>query len=134
MGDFKARLRAPPRSQDEVVHLTADVFGFASRAAQVFQAGSGVQNRMILEAVGSNYTLKGREVAFSLRNPFSRIARARASSDWWTCGDDVRTWIQETTELFQVPAIQVAPQVYDPLGLPGRQPASSGAWRLTGMT
>ena len=40
MRDFEARLSASPKSPDEVVRLTADVFRFASRAAQVFQAGS----------------------------------------------------------------------------------------------
>ena len=104
MREFEARLSAPPGSQDEVVRLTADVFRFASRAAQVFQTGSGVQKRMILEAVGSNYTLKGREVAFSLRIPFSRIAQAGASADWWTCGDDVRTWIEDSDTWFCLPA------------------------------
>jgi hypothetical protein len=71
MRDFEARLAASPKSPDEVVRLTADVFRFASRAAQVFQAGSGVQKRMILEAVGSNYTLKGREM-YPLGDPIPR--------------------------------------------------------------
>ena len=60
---------------------------------------------MILETVGSNYTLRGREVAFSLKDPFSQIAQARASLDWCTCGDDVRTWIRDATEYVQLPVL-----------------------------
>jgi hypothetical protein len=59
---------------------------------------------MILEAVGLNYTVQARKVAFSFRNPFSMLAQAGANSNWWTCPDDVRHWIQDTTEYFALPA------------------------------
>jgi len=68
-----------------------EVFTFAARAQEVLQTGTAVQRRMILEAVGLNYTLRGRRTAFSLRQPFDRIAAAGSLSNWSGCLDDVRT-------------------------------------------
>jgi hypothetical protein len=65
--------------------------------------GTAVQQRTIAERVGLNYTLRGRKVAFSLAKPFDQMAEAGALSAWSGCLDDVRKWLLETTEYFQIP-------------------------------
>jgi hypothetical protein len=52
-----------------------------------------VQQRMILESVGLNYTLKARNVAFSLDKPFDVITEAGGLSNWSGLVEDVRTLI-----------------------------------------
>lgn len=85
------------------------VFNFAARAQEVLRTGSAVQQRTIAERVGLNYTLRGRKVAFSLTKPFDRIAEAGALSAWSGLLDDVRKWLHETTEYFNIPDLDAVP-------------------------
>lgn len=79
------------------------VFTFAARAFDVLQKGTPVQQRMVLEAVGLNYTLKGRRVAFSLDKPLDRMVEAGGLSNWSGCLDDVRTWLTDTGPFLRLP-------------------------------
>jgi DNA invertase Pin-like site-specific DNA recombinase len=97
------KLREPSRSVAEVQALTLATIDFGSRIKELFENGTGVQKRMILETVGVNYLLKGRKVTFSYKKPFRILAREGADSDWCTSADDVRTWLQDTTEYFALP-------------------------------
>jgi site-specific DNA recombinase len=58
------------------------VFTFAARAQEIFQTGTAVQQRMILEAVGSNYRLTSRKVALEWNKPLTLVAKAAACSTW----------------------------------------------------
>ena len=75
------------------------VFTLAARAAEVLQRGTPVQQRTILQAVGLNYRLQARRVAFSLIEPFPRLALAGSLSNWSGCLDDVRTLVDEGLSL-----------------------------------
>lgn len=81
------------------------LFNFAVRAQEVLRTGTAVQQRTIVERVGLNYILKDRKVAFSLAKPFDRMAEAGALSAWSGCLDDVRKWLAETTEYFNLPGV-----------------------------
>jgi DNA invertase Pin-like site-specific DNA recombinase len=124
--DLEMKLNGPVRGPEEVKSMTIATIDFATRLADVFSAGTQVQKRMILETVGLNYTVQARKVAFSFRNPFSMLAQAGANSNWWTCPDDVRTWLQDTTEYFALPAVEananepitVISQTHDPTSAP----------------
>jgi len=48
----------------------------------MFRSGTAVQQRMILQAVGSNWTLRGGKVALELKKPLSRLSAAGAISNW----------------------------------------------------
>lgn len=100
---LESKLRGPQKRPLDVERLVLKTFTFARRAAQVFLAGTGVQQRTIIEAVGSNYTLSDRKIRFSLRNPFTSFAESAALSNWSTLPDVVRTWIANTTEYYDVP-------------------------------
>jgi len=106
--DLEAKLAAPPRTNEEIARLTADTFNFAAKASEMFRSGSGVQKRMIVEAVCSNPTLKGRILLTELKNPFRIIAGTGSCRDWCATSDEVRTWIQDTTEYFRVPDLATA--------------------------
>lgn len=81
-------------------------FNFADRAPQILRTGTAVQQRLVLEAVGLNYILKARRVAYSLDKPFDGIAEAGGLSNWSGLVDDVRTWALNTTEYFKIPDLR----------------------------
>jgi site-specific DNA recombinase len=95
--ELEAKLEAAtnPAAKD----LTAKVeqilrFGEAARKA--FLSGTVIQRRATLEAVASNYTLRGRRVAFQLEQPFAILSRANGYSNWWGTIDNIRTWLLNT--------------------------------------
>lgn len=98
-----AKLREPSRTSEEVKSLTLATIDFGRRVSEMFVDGTAVQKRMILESVGLNYTLRARMVTFSYRNPFQILSEAAARSNWCTTADDVRNWLQDTTEYFALP-------------------------------
>ena len=79
---LEAQIAAPLRSPEEILQYTNTTFAFASKAVDVFRSGTGVQRRMILEAVGLNSELRARKLLMQLKNPFQMIADAGSSSDW----------------------------------------------------
>jgi DNA invertase Pin-like site-specific DNA recombinase len=87
---LKGRLHELKTARGEDLVQTFDL---AARAQRVLQTGTPVQQRMILEAIGLNYTLKARKVSFSLDKPFDRIAEAGGLSNWSGLVDDVRTYL-----------------------------------------
>jgi hypothetical protein len=58
---------------------------------------------MVLEAIGSNHTLKAKKVALEFTRPFQLIAETDRVHTWSACWDDVRTWLRDTSEYFQIP-------------------------------
>jgi DNA invertase Pin-like site-specific DNA recombinase len=92
---LEARLHAAEHGAGELGAQLQAVFDFATRAAETFLTGTAVQQRMILEAAGLNYTLTSRKVALTWNQPLILVARAAADSTWSALLDDVRTHILE---------------------------------------
>ena len=103
---FQAKLNGPNRSPEEVQKLTRETVEFAANAASAFRTGTRVQQRLIAEAVGLNYTLQSRKAAFQLKKPFSSLAKSNGLSNWSGCVDDVRTWILNENRSFWTPDLQ----------------------------
>ncbi len=81
--DLEAKLAAGGRrSREETTRVLEGVFHFGAEARRTFLSGTSVQRRMILEAVASNYTLRGRRVAFQLEQPFRILSEANGYSNW----------------------------------------------------
>ncbi len=81
--DLEAKLAATGRrSGEETARALEGVFHFGAEARRTFLSGTSVQRRMILEAVASNYTLRGRKVALQLEQPFGILAEANGYSNW----------------------------------------------------
>jgi len=79
---LEERLRAAEHSAGELGAQLQAVFDFAARAPETFRTGTPVQQRMILEAAGLNYTLTARKVALEWNKPLNLVARAAAYSIW----------------------------------------------------
>jgi site-specific DNA recombinase len=97
------KLANADRSSDDLVHRIAELLDFASGMRELFANGSGVQQRVILEAAGSNYVLKDRKASFHWEEPLRLVAEAGGTSNWLRLVDDVRTWTLNATEYFKVP-------------------------------
>jgi site-specific DNA recombinase len=96
--DLEARLQAAtnPAAQDLAGNVER-IVRFGEAARETFVSGTVIQRRAILEAVASNYTLRGRRVAFQLEQPFAILSRANGYSNWWATVDDIRTYLHNST-------------------------------------
>lgn len=101
--EVEGRLRGASTRAEDVQRKIEAVFTFAQKAKETFVSGTPVQKRMVLEAVGSNYLLTSRKVTLTLKKPFEILAQASALSNWCATWEDVRTWLLETTEYFELP-------------------------------
>jgi DNA invertase Pin-like site-specific DNA recombinase len=99
------RLATATEAGQEVAGRISELLDFAASVRKHFLGGSAVQQRAILEAVGSNYTLKGRTASFHLGKPLQLIAEAGSCSNWQRVVDDVRTWFLTTTDYFKIPRL-----------------------------
>jgi DNA invertase Pin-like site-specific DNA recombinase len=97
------RLANVERGKDDLALRLAELLDFASAMRQLFTNGTAVQQRVILESVGSNYVLRDQQVSFSLATPLSLILSSAVATTWGTLVDDLRTWAQTTTRYFKVP-------------------------------
>lgn len=100
---LEQQLAGSDRPFEEVNETLLKTFDFSARLRETFLAGTRVQRRMILEAVGLNYTLRARKVAFSLAKPFTFLAEASAIANWYRIPDDLRTWYLSKTDYFKLP-------------------------------
>jgi DNA invertase Pin-like site-specific DNA recombinase len=73
---------------------------FSQHAPEVFANGSAVQQRQIVEAVGSNYRVTGRKALYTAKKPFSFFKESAGSSPWCTIVEDVRTWLRDSEGLW----------------------------------
>lgn len=111
---LEVQIAAPARPRQELNGLTIQTLSFATRAVEVFRTGTGVQRRMILEAVTSNSKLRSRKLLIQLKTPFQMIAGAGGRRDWYTTLEEVRTWIRDTTEYFAVPDFETVRELAPP--------------------
>ena len=72
--DAQTKLAAPERTADELHQMVVSTLTFAAKAKEAFLAGPGQRQRTILEAVGSDYVLRDRQLEFKLGVPFDQIA------------------------------------------------------------
>ncbi len=75
----QTKLAGPERSTEELQRMVVSVLSFASDVRRAFLEGPGSRQRTILEAVGSDYILTGRQVRVTLSTPFDLIAKASLS-------------------------------------------------------
>ena len=73
---------ASTSKSEETARMTLSAFQLASKAAEIFESGTAVQKRVILETAGSNYQLKSKKVLYELKNPLRIIAEAGSRLEW----------------------------------------------------
>ena len=90
---LQLRLDQPKQSPDDLLSRLDQVLAFAIEAPKVFRTGTAVQQRQILESVGSNFRVTGRKVLYEAKKPFSLLEGRSACSLWWALAEDLRTWL-----------------------------------------
>lgn len=86
-------LAQPQASPEELLARFDAVVNFAQKAPEMLKNGTPVQRRQIIQAIGSNWRVRGKEALFLAKAPFSAFARAGESSSWWATCDEIRTWL-----------------------------------------
>ena len=62
--------------EDNKVNLSlAAIFKLAKEANKLFESSHLEQKRQILNLVSSNFSMKGKDIDFSYKNPFDKIAK-----------------------------------------------------------
>ena len=97
---LQLRLDRPDQSPQALLERVDRALAFSLHAPQVFRDGTRVQQRQIVEVVGSNYRVTGRKALYTANKPFSLFTEATASSLWWAIAEDVRTWLLNTRGVF----------------------------------
>ncbi len=84
------RLAANAEAGEQVGSQVTELLDFAATVRQRFLEGSPVQQRVILEAVASNFTVRARKVAFQMEKPLDLVADAGGCSSWLRGSDSNR--------------------------------------------
>lgn len=100
---LELKVSGSERGPEEVAEEAMATFRFAANAERVFRTGTPVQKRTVLAFTGSNPTLTDRKLALGFKNPFQLVAETGSHSQWWATVKDVRTWLAEKPEYFQLP-------------------------------
>jgi hypothetical protein len=100
---LRQKLYQLDRRTTEVGRAIQKAFLFSREAPKMLQEGTKVQKRMILEAVGLNWTLKAKKVLTELKKPFQMISETATCADWSGLVEDVWKWLQDTEEYFDIP-------------------------------
>lgn len=90
---LQLKLGRPMASAADLLARLDRALDFSRAAAETFANGTSVQQRQILESVGSNYRVADRKAVYITNKPFSFFEKATASSLWWALAEDVRTWL-----------------------------------------
>lgn len=104
---LQLKLERPLTSTADLLSRLDRALNFSKHAAEMFIDGTSVQQRQIMESVGSNYRVTGRKALYIANKPFSFFGKATASSLWWALAEDVRTWLLDS-EGFSLPPEQSA--------------------------
>ena len=76
------------------------VVAFAQNAPRFFSEGTPVQQRQVLETIGSNYRVAARIALYDAKTPFTFFKATAPKSLWCAIVEDVRTWILENPDIY----------------------------------
>jgi len=107
-GGFEVSLRSARGGAEKLQEQLEATLNFAQKAEELFAAGTTVQKRMILEAVGSNYLLKDKKVLMQAEKPLQLIAESGGLSATLSLLDNVRTCLRDASRIFWIPDFVVS--------------------------
>ena len=85
--DHKAHLQLklgrPMTSAADLLARLDRALNFSQSAAETFENGTSVQQRQIMESLGSNFRVTNRKALYIANKPFSFFEKSTASSLWW---------------------------------------------------
>jgi DNA invertase Pin-like site-specific DNA recombinase len=102
---LRLQLERPEASPDELLERVQRVLDFAANARAVFEISDAVRRRQIIQAVSSNWKVKGKECVYVAKEPFSFVEKSTKLHDWSACLEDVRTWVVDNFANFHLPEI-----------------------------
>jgi len=94
---LQVRLEQPAQKPEQLLERLDRALEFAVSAPEAFRAGTRVQQRQIVEAVGSNYRVSGKKALYEAKKPFSLFEGRTSSSLWCAVAKDLRTWLLTDT-------------------------------------
>ena len=97
---LELQLAGPLPTTDTLLERVEHILDFAQLAPSAFRSGSPVQQRQVLETVGSNFRVAARKAAYDAKKPFALLATASTHSSWYACVKDVRTFLLSTPDFF----------------------------------
>lgn len=89
---------------EEWIEPSRNLFQFGNRAAFWLTHGTKTEKRLILATVGSNLSLKAKELCIDAAKPFLILEKRPSIPNWWTVINDVRTFFRENPEVV-IPAL-----------------------------
>jgi len=95
------QLDAPLPTVDTLLERVEWITGFAQAAPQLFRNGTPVQQRQVLETIGSSFRVTARKVAYDAKKPFVFFDTTASDSSWYSVVERLPTWIIERN--FQIP-------------------------------
>lgn len=99
---LQVKLGRPLTSAADLIARLDRALSFSQSAPAIFENGTSVQQRQILESVGSNFRVTNRKALYIANKPFTFFEKTTASSLWWALAEDVRTWLLDS-EGFRLP-------------------------------
>jgi len=102
---LQLQLERPEARPDELLERVQRVLEFAANARAMFEISDAVRRRQIVQLVSSNWKVDGRECLYEAKEPFSFLEKSARRQDWWTCLEDVRTWVIDNFANLSLPDI-----------------------------
>lgn len=107
---LEVELEQPHETQEQLLARVDSVLAFSQKAPETFISGTAVQRRQIVAAVCSNPEVRGKELLYKAKKPFSLLSNGTSSSLWCTIVEDLRTWLLEESEDYWIPSLGAAPR------------------------
>lgn len=102
---LEVELDQPGETTEQRIAKIESVLAFAQKAPDVFVSGNAVQRRQIVGAVCSNPEVRGKELLYKAKKPFSLLRNGTSSSLWCTIVEDLRTWLLEESQECWIPSL-----------------------------
>ncbi len=100
---LQLQLERPEARPEDLLERVQRVLEFAANARALFEISGPVRRRQIVQATSSNWKVDGRECVSVAQEPFSFLEKSARKQDWWTCLEEVRTWVCENFAHFRIP-------------------------------
>lgn len=101
---LQQQVELPEKRPAEQLERLQRILRFAASVPRMFEIGDGVQRRLILETMTSNWKVKDGIPLCTAKQRFSLLASASSRPTWWATCRLVLTWLLES-EAFVVPAL-----------------------------
>lgn len=76
-------------------------FNLANKASELFESSKTTEKRELIGFVFSNLSLRGKELEYTLRQPFNMMVNLHDRAEWLPIIDEFRTNIEEINQTMQ---------------------------------